>query len=188
LATNSPVTAKQVALAELTHNLSGVVNALRDRGLAETHIEGIFAEELTAHCPLCGLLSSGRELFQIGAKTPLGDNKKQVRVSRGQCGQKNCVATHYEIRFPESSPTPWAELWQIAEETTETTLNERRLADEQSARLDRPSRPLRLAIAIMLAVTAAALVYWRVRTPNWSSAPSPYRIDPTSVTPSAADL
>ena len=156
---------------------------LQQRGLTDIQARDLFASELSAKCALCGLLFSGQELAQIASREELGSNKKLARLSLGRCGEETCSASFYNISHLANPTTPWAELWQSAEEASKVSEDQEEQAELELSLVDQPSRIRKTVVAFTLCAIALSLIYWRLRTPGWSSRPSPYRIDPGSALP-----
>ena len=176
-------TSRRIPIADLTRTLRTIIADLHQSGLTDSQARDVFASELSAKCALCGLLLSGNELGQIAGREELGSNKKLARVSLGRCGEETCSASFYNISHPANPTTPWAELWQSAEKASKVTQEEEEQAELELSLVDQPSRIRKTVVAFTLCAIALSLIYWRLRTPGWSSRPSPYLIDPSSTRP-----
>jgi hypothetical protein len=129
----------------------------------------------------------GEELALIAAcdDDAIAWSPKLSRIVQAYCARKACVSYFYRLAFQEFKGVKWEELWEIAAGS----------GGSSPAVVESPAGPsrsfaqavverygLRKILFASVAMAVALLVlYWRFRTPSWSTAPSQYRVDPASV-------
>ena len=175
---------KRIPVEELKYFVIGIFSGLRQRSLTDGQVTEAFASHLTATCSQCGLIFSGRELAQIAAGQEL-DYKKVSEISRGRCPKKSCGSSSYDVAYRVSETIPWLELVEEAETAARAAYKGEQQEPETGAViLDDAFRPYKIALALVFSLIAISLLYWRCRTPSWSSGPSKYQVEP-DIAPSA---
>jgi hypothetical protein len=178
---------RKIPVQALKYSLRTIFDAMREDGWTSEQVIDAFDSQLKASCPSCGLIFSGRELAQIGARQHLGYHQKLLSLTSGHCGLKDCSSPAYEIVYPETSSISWGDLLDSAQQSSEAPKKkEEEPARLEAAILEDPSRLLKGLIALILLLVALSLVYWTYRTPSWSSKPSPYQVAPRSMPSSDA--
>lgn len=169
---------KKVPVAEVPAILRSLLAAFREKEFSHAQIIEAFASDLTATCSDCRLIFSGRELSQIATEEKLGSFQKLARLNRGECGRRDCPSPTYELAWPEGSTFPWDACWERATTASTEAAEKEAAVQTPFSLLEEAARKRKLILAVVLALLAILAIYWRVRTPSWSSRPSTYRVEP----------
>jgi hypothetical protein len=187
--TNQEQFAREVHIELIAKQLRAIYTALVARGAEPADAKRILSQSLSAICVQCGMALGGEELALIasGDDEAIAQSPKLTRIVQSYCARKACVSYFYRLAFRESKGVKWEELWENAAEPGGGSLAE---AESPSG----PSRSFaqavveryglrRILFASVAMAVALMMLYWRFRTPSWSTAPPKYRVDPTSIQP-----
>src|SRR2546425_905761 len=110
----APRVVKKIPVAEVPDTLRALLSAFHEKGFSPAQIAEAFASDLTATCSDCRLVFGGRELFQILTDEKIGGFQKLLRLSRGECGRRDCPSPRYELGWIDNNTIPWDALWEAA--------------------------------------------------------------------------
>ncbi len=172
--------ARPVHLYHLRSRGQALRRLLAESGMTHEKISELIRHRVSGRCAECNFMLNGAELNAVFNEIE-SDNPKIRRLQVGSCGRKDCGSYFYDLRFEHADGIDWADLWQRAEAGQEVFKPERvepsgKLRDLLRAWTRSCSNRQKLVAAGIL-VAAILFLYFRFRTPSWSSGPSPFQVD-----------
>ena len=176
---------KKVQINQVYEQLQRFIAHCYQTGLAHPPGEA----DLRASCVQCGFNLSAAELWGLAEQKQeeLLADPRWSRLQQGYCGKKGCQSYYYEIAFIGSAARQLEQTWDEVIEGKVAAVPaldqpvQRTLSWKEAALQTYGRRKVFIAIAAIL--TAATLLYLQFRKPSWSTRPSKYQVDPTSVLP-----
>jgi hypothetical protein len=181
-----PIFCRQVRFDQLGRCYERVGTALIEAGVQVGQVAELLAKCVSLRCCQCGLVVSGAELGEAvvaGARAePV--SAKVVRLGEGYCARRDCRSYYCELLFQDSPlGIDWASVWQQAgvdEDRSPAPGAPTTTSGRCSWRLAEACCGRRQLVWAALAAAVLVALYFSLRTPSWSSNPSPYRADPAT--------
>jgi hypothetical protein len=169
---------RQIPLRRIKSCLASLAGASLRQGVKPEAVAAFISESLSVCCIECGLSLKREELTVLaGADSSASNSPRLERVALGYCARNNCPSSYYQITSPNLDASRWNDLWAAVDSTLSPGLAETAEHSTPSVLGTVIGKYDRSKIMIAGASFAAALflIYWHLRTPSWSSKPSPYK-------------
>lgn len=178
------VLSRQVRVDDISAYYGVLIDALKRHGVAEEQADELLVDHLFATCTQCDMPVSGLDISRAArsgnAVDP--DFPKVQRLKQGYCARKSCESFFYKLHFRECPGVNWEEVWQMVEQT-ELPRPEVEETGKAStlAKLIEQAGTRNLAVLGVALVILALVLYFQFRTPAYSTKPSGYKVDSSTV-------